>query len=527
MATLQEIQNAGGSFTPVQNVGMTPIPNATIKNASVIKVPPTQTIDPMAAAVNASNNETVATQTDVNNSETQVNKDRATSLSLYDQLSGKTADTQALEQTQGIPELNKNLNELQNISRQKTLEYNTTPFSLQGQGRGISTNILRGQEAVKQRQLGIDIMLNNSNIQAAQGQLQLAKATVDRAISAKYDPIEAKINAYKTIIENGYKDLSRADKKLADAKNAQLDLQKQQLEEKKTMEKEMHSLSLTIAKNGAPARVQEIIKNAKDFNEAVIAAAPYLRSAEDKADLSYKVAQTAKIYADIKNDAMTAGSNVAPENMLPFAQEYASTGKIPLGAPKGSQASIMRYAKELPQAPGSLVSSITGVKNTGLGVAQQEDITRLYNITQAVKELKKLDEARIGGLAAGTVGKVFGSNAQGDYLAKRKSIVDDISRMQSGAALTESEVKFYEDYLPGRFSETLGLGRDSYKKIETFEKLMNEKLDNTLKNNQLSVYGYSKVTPPGSDTEYTVGDLVQVDGRTGRINPDGTITIVE
>lgn len=97
--------------------------------------------------------------------------------------------------------------------------------------------------------------------------------------------------------------------------------------------------------------------------------------------------------------------------------------------------------------------------------------------------------------------------------------------MQSGAALTEDEVAFYEDYLPGRFSESFNLGQDSYKKIENFETIMNNRLKERLASNNLTIYGYSPITIGGE--EYKVGDTITNGMQTGRINPDGTITILE
>lgn len=504
--------------TTVSTSALQPGSKIAIPQNNVSQMPQLPVVSPQETAVNNA----MTQNSQVEQGYTQANSDLQT---LSKQLENKGTDTLALEQQQGIPQISQKVLELQDLANQKALEANLTPYSLQGQGRGITTGILRGQEAVKQRQLQVEGIFANAQLQAAQGKLQLAQSQVDRAINLKYEPILAKIDAQKQILENNKYLLSRADQKLATAKSALLDQQKIEQEQKMAEEKDMKSLALKVGANGAPPKIIDSIANAKTFNEAIIAATPFLQSASDKADLSYKIAQTAKIYADMKNDAMTVGSNVAPENMLPFSQEYAATGKIPVGAPKGSQASIMRYAKELPQAKGSMVSSITGVKNTSLGVDAQSDIARLYNITEAVKELKKLDEKRIGGLLGGTLGKVFGSDAQSAYLTKRKSIIDDLSRMQSGAALTESEVSFYEDYLPGRLSETAFLGQDSTKKIEKFEQAMNSKLQNSLKNNQLSVYGYSKVDLGG--TEYTVGDLIQANGVTGRVNPDGTITIVQ
>lgn len=55
---------------------------------------------------------------------------------------------------------------------------------------------------------------------------------------------------------------------------------------------------------------------------------------------------------------------------------------------------------------------------------------------------------------------------------------------------------------------------------------MNNKLKNSLATNGLSIYGYSKVNIGGS--EYTVGDLItNASGQVGRVNPDGSITLVQ
>jgi hypothetical protein len=90
--------------------------------------------------------------------------------------------------------------------------------------------------------------------------------------------------------------------------------------------------------------------------------------------------------------------------------------------------------------------------------------------------------------------------------------------------LTADEIAFYEDYLPGRFSESFFLGQDSSKKIDNFKSVMNERLTNGLGSYGLAIYGYSKVKI--GDKEYTAGDMVDNgSGLKGRVNPDGTITV--
>ena len=156
---------------------------------------------------------------------------------------------------------------------------------------------------------------------------------------------------------------------------------------------------------------------------------------------------------------------------------------------------------------------------------EQQDFGKLYNIINNVKRLKELDEDRWGGIISGTLGKVFGSKDQGEYLSVRKAIVDDLQRMQSGAALTPEESEFYGDYLPGRFSNKLGLGLDSASKIENFEKIMNDRLKERLDTNNLSLYGFSTVDIGGQD--FKVGDVISNGSQQGRVNSDGSITLIQ
>lgn len=261
-----------------------PVPASSIQPGSKVVIPPTP-IDNTMGAVNASNNELVMAQTANTTAEGGYNQANKDLQSLTDQLMGKTADTQSAEQAAGIPSINQNINELQDISRQKTIEYNTNPYSLAGQGRGITTGVLRGQEAVKQRQLGIDIMLNNSNLQAAQGKLQLAQATVDRAIAAKYDPILARIESQKTILENNKYLLSRSDKKLADAKQVVLDAQKIEIEQKMANEKSIQQIAMKLSEYGtSPAIVKDVMAS-KTIEDALFKAGTNLQNPKAQLEL--------------------------------------------------------------------------------------------------------------------------------------------------------------------------------------------------------------------------------------------------
>lgn len=189
------------------------------------------------------------------------------------------------------------------------------------------------------------------------------------------------------------------------------------------------------------------------------------------------------------------------ENLKAYAEELATTGKIPTGLPSGSLGQVLSAAKLLPKKDGQIYNGITGLKDSAVPTTEQEDLGRLYNIINMTKKLEELDKERIGGVVAGSLGKITGSDAQGKYLVERKAIIDELARMQTGAALTKEEQAFYEDYLPGRFSEPFGLGRDSDKVIADFKEIMMEKLNSSMETRGLEMVGREKhITINGKKT---------------------------
>ena len=119
-------------------------------------------------------------------------------LTLSRQLEGQTLDQQQLEQQQGVPQINQELLDLQNQARQRNLQYQQQFVT--AEGKPVPMDVIVGEQAQLQRQNAIDIALINSNIQAKQGQLGLAQATVQSALNAKYEPIKAQIETQKLIL---------------------------------------------------------------------------------------------------------------------------------------------------------------------------------------------------------------------------------------------------------------------------------------------------------------------------------------
>jgi hypothetical protein len=285
---------------------------------------------------------------------------------------------------------------------------------------------------------------------------------------------------------------------------------------------DINKVASLAAQNGAPLDIVARIGQAGSVAEANALASGYL---QDPLETAYKKAQIAKIYSDIEqsNVANAVGFGDASQ-LVAYAQQYAATGQIPSGLPKGSFGVVSQVAKELPKQKGEIVSAATGVAPT----KDSEYASGLASMTSVVdlaKQLKELDKQRIGGVVSGTTGKVFGSTDQQRYVDQRSQIIDLLSRARSGAALTASEEKRYAEMLPGRFSEPFGLGVDSDKRIDNFINAITSDLQSKAASKGWAIYGVSKVNING-DT-YTVGDIVDNGEQKGRINPDGSITVIQ
>jgi hypothetical protein len=173
-----------------------------------------------------------------------------------------------------------------------------------------------------------------------------------------------------------------------------------------------------------------------------------------------------------------------------YARDYLETGKRPTGVPQQAFGKIAEIARTLPKNDGFIYSRATGVA-PDLADTQKAALSSLYDVLTKINDLKEFDKQRFGGVIAGSLGKVFGSEDQQRYVDLRTEIVDLLSRARTGAALTAHEEKMYSDLLPGRLSEPLFLGADSQVKIDNFTRNVKSALDRKLNGYGVAIKGYN------------------------------------
>lgn len=391
-----------------------------------------------------------------------------------------------------------------------------------GASMGQVTNMVNeaeGKSLRKQADLAVVQM-------GLQGKFNTAKAIADRAVDASMEKEKNIIEALKLNYEDNKEMFTKAEQREFDSLlNDRNNQYQQALADKKAIS----DYSLEAMKMGADGATVSAIRNATTPAEAQALAAQYISPLvqQDRAlEQQYRQAQIDNVYSEIYKrniDASAANQpEIDPANAIAYAQQYAATGKIPTGLPKGTFGIISQVAKDLPKQKGELIDARTGVA-PDMDATSAQAYSALYSAIELSKQLADLDKQRIGGIIPGALGKITGSEIQQKYVDLRGQVIDLLSRARSGAALTVEEERRYAGMLPGRFSEPFFLGAQSSDRINNFTTALTSDLQNKASARGLSVNGLSTVDIGG--TTYTVGDIITNEsGQNARINADGTLT---
>jgi hypothetical protein len=324
--------------------------------------------------------------------------------------------------------------------------------------------------------------------QADQGLLSAAEKTIKDKIEAQFAPIQEQIEYFTKFAALNANDLTESEKfQLAEKANAK----KTELASVNNTSEDIHK---TLLQNGAPSSAFSALdKISNDYVNGKItsseaqnlmykAASPYGVNLLDK---QFKQAQIDKIRTELSESGK---GGVDAANILAYAQQYASTGTIPTGLPKGTFGIVANAARDLPKVPGTIIDVNTGVK-PNIADAKIDGLAALYDLTNKLDELDERFSDIVPGVIGGIAGTLSGSDDLNSYLSLKGEIVDLIARARSGAALTADEQKFYESRLPTRFSNSFFAGTSGNKQISEFKKQISDTLKTKLKANGVTIVG--------------------------------------
>lgn len=417
---------------------MNPVTSSEIQPADSLNLIPPKPVDPSLAGVpvgvyDSIQNELNTVSQQVKQGEELQAQSGSDILNLMQDLTGKTAATQAANEQTGVntetANLTKYAQQLADLNAQASIlsrEAQAVPLQIQEQfkntgatDRGVAP-ITTGR--LRENALRALSIAQQSDIAAAaatgsQLRLQAAKDKAQQIVDLKYKPMEDAL-AIKKEQYNLNKDiLDRYDKKRSEALNIALRKEERELEDKKQKEKQLQDITVEIAKNGAPASLLSKLAKAKTFEEAIVIGGAYMA---DPLDRSIKAAQLRKLQNEnIQNDPtqqqaiLNSVINEKDPTKL-ISSFFKLNPKMKTNAPINDAAAVVSSANELAKTLG-------GGKVKGYGV--------------------------FGG---GFLPEALLSQESISNRAKIKALNLKVQQWASGASLTKQQTKYVMAMIPER-----------------------------------------------------------------------------
>lgn len=467
---------------------------------------------------------------------------------LQEQLLGESAFRTGQETTQGLPELQKTQRELSNRLKILSAEREAIPLQLQEEfkGRGVTAGGIAPIEASRLRQNAIQSLAISAQLQATQGNIATANDLIERAVNAKYDPIKEEIQVKKNNLDLILKSpaYSLADKNRANQQKALLNSQNAQIDLAKQNAIDVQKETLKYA-GIANAQILNEMGNAANSLEVNKIAAKYgletLEKQKETANLEQIKSATTKNYAEtqkILRESGGVGIGANSGNLLAYAQRLAADGKLPSPAELKLSGlnigTVSQLAKTLPKPEGTIVDRNTGVRSTNLNATQEDAVSAGYNlVTNTIPELKKAFNDAYTGFIPGIASRIgIRSEAQQHFEDMRTLFLNQLLLANSGKVVSDREMARYQALLPTLGSGAIGItknvaifGRNGSTKLDDIENSVTNNLNSFIKTQGLSIYGHSTVNIDGE--QHKVGDIIEINGKRGRILPDGSIAEIE
>lgn len=287
-STVKYSKNADGSLTPTEVASSPVIPVDQISNQSKINIPnPQPTADNSQALVNTAAGTSKSLQdyitqltppTTALDSQNQAILDKIASLTGQD--TGKEAYRATQEAQNGANDLQRQLTDLNgqittgNAEYQQLLTQENNALS-KIQGTAIFGDEMTADQRAASRNFAVlkaskaaDLAILSARAQATQGNLQTALTLADRAVTAKYAPIEDEIKVKQAQLQAIQPMLDKQDKIQSLAMQRKYEDDKQAIQDKKDNEKAINEIIINASAQGAPQDIVQKAAQAKTPLEA-------------------------------------------------------------------------------------------------------------------------------------------------------------------------------------------------------------------------------------------------------------------
>lgn len=186
------------------------------------------------------------------------------------QLQGKASALAAEQIKARVPEQQQQLNDV--MSQINTLNNQAVAEQVKIEGKPIASEFQQRQIGAVERARVVKVLGLSATAAALQGNLALANDYANKAVEAKFAPLEAELTTLKQQLEFNKDNFTRAEKTRADKLAIALDDRQQALTDAREKAKNINSIALEAAKSGADAETLNAILGTDSLADALGAA---------------------------------------------------------------------------------------------------------------------------------------------------------------------------------------------------------------------------------------------------------------
>jgi hypothetical protein len=447
----------------------TPIPVASIDTPArqFTTLPPAPVVAPVTPIIQPESE--VKIQEDIKTITPKVDESYKNLLNAMGMTENQGARILEAEQQAGIPTLNKELTDVENEIRQKSLQFRreieritTTP--------GLTT----AQASARLADVGRKQNSELADLEVIRASRSDSLTNIQNAISRKFElqfaDEDRRLKNLETIYDNVKGSLTKAEDRQYDA---MIKKEERALDKEKEEAKRVYDLLETAAKNGATRDVLLGISNAKNFQEAITAAGSSLQTPQtdviklDNGSTILVDKRTGKIIKDFGGRASTDSTSIANSvfNTLiksTAALENTVAGKTMINSDLTSYLNNGQYDAAYNQIANSVAQNLPGEVRTRFENARI-DREVLTGFRKAIQDFQDAggDTGLLKGKAEDIQRKLLGVTGDPKLTALAVQLDREFQtyrNIMTGAAFTPEESKEYEKVNPtGRKSFDLNI----------------------------------------------------------------------
>ncbi len=290
--------------------------------------PAEQTFTPTLAGLTASANNRLTNTT--SQLATEQNQNTAVTnriLQLQNSLQGEGARTAELEKEAQLNQRRLQLQEFNNnistgLAELQAFDAEASNLlaSFEGQGNGVSANIIDRKNAERSKQLqreklnmGASLARQVAAADLLSGQITTAQANIDKAVELEFAPIRSEIETAKWLLERSDAGLERLSNKEQNEYRNFIEANEAIIADRKDTEKQVLAIADEAIRNGAPQSLVNSVLAAKSAQDAQSQAAGYIGLLDREAKIASTNASRASAAASRTNRLLSLASVGDPE----------------------------------------------------------------------------------------------------------------------------------------------------------------------------------------------------------------------